>query len=1051
VKSIPNLPVEGTTPPVPALTARQGLPASVGCGILLAVIGWFAWAPFPDSSQEAIANLVKARDFLSAQGGAGFWGWWSPNFMGGTSLAPLWGTLFTSLWIWAWAFVFGASAGSKLAILACIPVAAGAMYAFMKRLCGNAGTSFLAALAYAMVPSLWVRAMGVEHVVIVCAMAILPFVFLALLRLAHRPSALSAFLFGIAASALALTYSKAALLAAPGLLAFTCWAAWKTCGVSAWMRPRVLIPAGCAVILLGVLPNLPALRESGSAVLFEFGPLAGWQQSFSTKSALHLFDRLGNAGREFRPDFAASTGAGGAYLGAIPLACLAAVLIWRRRLFANDSRSFANFRVTGGLTLFSLWLSHGPFSVLSGTLRAVESSAMAADIFPAVLWLLLAAQGWIIVALLPPTMPLRKAFAILLLAIYFLIPGFGTIAGLPLYSSIRAPFDFYQVAGVLWACASVGIAASVLLAQLRLPAFRIAALAGIAAVWGLDFSGHLAIPSQRALLPGVREDFEAAAGRMRESPVAGGVFVISGRYFYLRIPELTGRPLVQEAFQSYLQQRGYAALAAAAFSSVSDFVEFLRIAGIAFVLLDSNDPDLPAEFAEQLKERLSTAYQNANFVVLEASPSLAPAYSAADPVLLTIPAIENVLASLNAAAADFISIGPTLPGRSAGKISGGELELDPSFPAKKGQPFRSVGAGALEAIDAGSFRLQAGGNDAWLVVPVAWHRDWRVTRDGVGQPVYQAFGGLLAVEGTKGTLEFSFRPPWWYGAAAWISAASWLVAAGLCLGLARKRFRDSFDYVPVIPRPQQPGSPRPVLKPLVISPTYNESASLPGLIEQVLSAREDLHVLVIDDASPDGTAGIARNHPLFGKRLFLLERKGKLGLGSAYREGFRWAAGNGYDSCIEIDADLSHNPADVPRLLKALDAGADAAIGSRYLDGLRVVNWPEHRLLISSFATQFVRFFTGMPLTDATSGFKALRVETLNRLDWDKIRAEGYGFQVELHHALWQAGARLAEVPITFTERREGHTKMTAGIALEAVRRVIALSLSSANKQNPGQ
>jgi dolichol-phosphate mannosyltransferase len=210
-------------------------------------------------------------------------------------------------------------------------------------------------------------------------------------------------------------------------------------------------------------------------------------------------------------------------------------------------------------------------------------------------------------------------------------------------------------------------------------------------------------------------------------------------------------------------------------------------------------------------------------------------------------------------------------------------------------------------------------------------------------------------------------------------------------------------------------------------------------------------VLVIDDASPDGTAAIARNHPLFGKRLFLLERKGKLGLGSAYREGFRWAAGHGYDSCIEIDADLSHNPADVPRLLNALDAGADAAIGSRYLDGLRVVNWPEHRLLISSFATQFVRFFTGMPLTDATSGFKALRVETLNRLDWDKIRAEGYGFQVELHHALWQAGARLAEVPITFTERREGHTKMTAGIALEAVRRVIALSLSPANKQNPGQ
>jgi dolichol-phosphate mannosyltransferase len=233
-----------------------------------------------------------------------------------------------------------------------------------------------------------------------------------------------------------------------------------------------------------------------------------------------------------------------------------------------------------------------------------------------------------------------------------------------------------------------------------------------------------------------------------------------------------------------------------------------------------------------------------------------------------------------------------------------------------------------------------------------------------------------------------------------------------------------------------------IRNPLAISPTYNEAASLPTLLKTLFAADSSLHVLIIDDASPDGTAKVVRDHPEFSKRLHLLERGGKLGLGSAYREGFRWAAEHAYDACVEIDADLSHDPADVPRLLKQLnDETADAIIGSRYLDGLRVVNWPEHRLLISAFATQFVRFVLGMPLTDATSGFKALRVAALQKMDWSLIRAEGYGFQVELHHALWRSGARLKEIPIVFTERREGHTKMNVGIALEAAMRVLALAV----------
>ena len=232
-----------------------------------------------------------------------------------------------------------------------------------------------------------------------------------------------------------------------------------------------------------------------------------------------------------------------------------------------------------------------------------------------------------------------------------------------------------------------------------------------------------------------------------------------------------------------------------------------------------------------------------------------------------------------------------------------------------------------------------------------------------------------------------------------------------------------------------------ISRPLAIVPTYNELENIDELLDRMLAARPDLHVLVIDDASPDGTAARVQERATQDSRVHLLSRAGKLGLGSAYRAGFTWAIEHGYDACIEIDADLSHNPADIPRLIAALDSGADAAIGSRYLEGVRVLNWPEHRLLLSAGASRYVRALTGLPLTDATSGFKALRTAALEEIDRSQLRADGYGFQVELHWLLWNAGFKLAEVPIVFTERRSGQTKMTLGIAIEAAWRVMQLAV----------
>lgn len=1019
-------------------------------GLLLAVMGWMSWSPEATPSLESAAHLAKAKDLVMSLRSEGGLAWWSPSFLGGSPLVTNSGTLVASLWAYFWASAFGDLHVIQLAVFLLLPLCGFSMLVFARRVCGQPLMATIAALVYLLNPSLWTRISAGDFPGLL-ALAVLPLVGWSILFLAQNPSPLSGLLCGLLCSLLAVTHSKAALLAAPGLVVFGLWSLWKYRGVAAWIQPRVWVPGGVAIFLLGVVPNLPSLREAGSAVLFEFGPLGGWQQTFSLKSALHFFDRLGMTSADFRGDFAVSNIAGATYLGLVPLLALAAILILRKKFFTFEMARLASaFRVSVALALFCFWLSHGPFSVFSGTLRALEASTLAPDVFPAILWVLLAVQGWVVVALLPETMPLRKLVAILLLTVYLLVPGFETLSWLPLYSSLRAPFDFYQVAGIVWAALASGVAIGLILDQLPSRKTRTAVLVIAAAIWGVDFSGHLGLAAKRALDPRVMPDFYEAAESLRTNSQPGSVTAISGRYFYLQLPHLTGRPMVQEAFQSYLQQRGLAALLTAGTASIGDYLESQRLAGVGFILLDLKDPDLPKEFVVELQKRLPGIFKNDHFEILALEGILAPAFRAKNAVLLTSTDFLDIAASLDASYKNFAAIGPVLPGVSAGTIADGKLTLTKDFESKTGAAFDPLPAEEVRRLTPGSFEVTSPGGGGWLVIPEAWHRDWQVSADGVPQILFIGFGGLLAAEaGEKPqTLTFQFTPPWWYPVCAVVGILAWIAAVGLVLLLLIPRVRQS-SFFSETPGPPSPDFDRqPVQKPLAISPTYNEAASLPALLQQLLGSHAGLHVLIVDDASPDGTADLVKTHPEFGRRLHLLERAGKLGLGSAYREGFRWAEEHGYDACLEIDADLSHDPADVPRLLQGLDAGFDAAIGSRYLNGLRVVNWPEDRLLISSFATQFVRFVLGMPLTDATSGFKALRVQALKNLDWKEIRAEGYGFQVELHHALWKSGAKITEVPITFTERREGHTKMTLGIALEAAGRVIELATTPAKGVN---
>lgn len=232
---------------------------------------------------------------------------------------------------------------------------------------------------------------------------------------------------------------------------------------------------------------------------------------------------------------------------------------------------------------------------------------------------------------------------------------------------------------------------------------------------------------------------------------------------------------------------------------------------------------------------------------------------------------------------------------------------------------------------------------------------------------------------------------------------------------------------------------------VIIIPTYNEKENIEKIIRKVFSLEKAFDILIVEDNSPDGTANIIKSlMQQFPNRLFMEERKGKLGLGTAYIHGFKWALQKGYEYVFEMDADFSHNPDDLIRLYNACAKdGADLAIGSRYIKGVNVVNWPMSRVLMSYYASAYVRFVTGMSIRDTTAGFKCYRKKVLETIDLDKIKFMGYAFQIEMKFTAWKHGFKITEVPIIFSDRTEGASKMSKGIFKEAVFGVISMKLKS--------
>jgi dolichol-phosphate mannosyltransferase len=232
---------------------------------------------------------------------------------------------------------------------------------------------------------------------------------------------------------------------------------------------------------------------------------------------------------------------------------------------------------------------------------------------------------------------------------------------------------------------------------------------------------------------------------------------------------------------------------------------------------------------------------------------------------------------------------------------------------------------------------------------------------------------------------------------------------------------------------------------IVIIPTYNEKENIAQIIGKVFTLEGKFNILIIDDNSPDGTASIVQElMTIYKDKLFLIERSGKLGLGTAYIAGFKWALEHQYQYIFEMDADFSHNPEDLLQLYNTCrNEGVDLAVGSRYISGINVINWPLKRVLMSYFASVFVRKITGMPIMDTTAGFKCYRQIVLETINIDKIKMKGYGFQIEMKFKTWKHGFKIREIPIIFTDRKAGTSKMSGGIFGEAFKGVIKMKIRS--------
>lgn len=1022
------------------------------------------WLQEPLSARELVANMAKSVDYFAAAFNTGGIPWWTPSYNMGQSLAPQFASIFGAFCLMLGAYVGGdlfhdPAKGIKVLCILFMALSAGSMFFFVRRLTNCGWMALAAGIIYLTCPQLTMKMARAEHLALGMAYVFPPLALLSVLILSKSRSWFHVLLLALSCAAMTLIFVRTAAGFAPLILLFAIWLAMH--------EPNALrhllwgIPRAVGIFFfLGVLPVLPMLRESPWLSMFRYDPMTGWQQSFSFKSAISWLDRLtefaqgpaGIATRGGSPFYSLDEGT--FYLGIVPLIVLAVLFLGRGKIrdLLDHTVEGSLLRLFIGCHFLLTWLSAGPKSIFSGHFSYLS------DAFNMPNWAAVAANLLILIQLyllyrILPANRWRTPLSILLGMVYLFVPAFKIITLFPPYDNIRAPWVFWEMSGSVCLAAMGGIGLVVLLRH-----FFSLALQKVVGVLMLllllvDWHPYHAYFGKGGLESSLLQHFHETEQFLAKAPRPGRVAFYSGRYFYLLTPMLSNRGLSGEAFMSYFTPIWTKEMFIAGSASPDASTIQTSFMGITYIVAEKTDPDTPPQLIQAQHMLYPIVYENEHFIVFENPNSLAPCSYGQEIVAVlddSPQARENIvtLARLRFAPISVTGVDNSDPA-IVGIVDRNGIHMSEPYKNRAGQGFM-ISPLPIDQRDPQTIHIPPPpGGSTITVVPQSYHPDWKAYANGQPAEVVKAFGCLLGVRVNPqvqiASLFFKFEPPLWYNLVAWATLFSWLLAIAALISLLLGDYlrsghifgSDKTEKKTLPENDLTPHTSAIVLqkKLLAIPPNVKISEGLLFFAK----AREivpDLEaVFLVSGRNQRDAFEKLRTSPLVSQCFVVTADKNPL------QSLFQWCTASHIDALFLLPMDGSYPVSSMLSALQTLSRGAEVAVGSRYLDGIRVNGWPLHRLLFSQLAASMTRIALGLDLTDPRSGCVVLNrtvIEVLSQMHF--YQPPNSGEWLGVLQAVSYAGLVVDEFPLSYDETNPENASLSLQPIVKSVIRLIRLA-----------
>jgi hypothetical protein len=773
--------------------ANSSLKEAIKLPLILGIAFFFvlgiAWLMEAPSREELLSDTGKLWDLSKIPHGG-----WTPSFMMGHSslvydafaIAFFLSSLFQSAFAW----LTGPLVAEKLLIILFIPAAAFSMWCLVRRLGGSASLAAWTSLIYILLPSIHVAIGIYEHWVVGLCLVFTPLILRGIVSVGENASPKEIVCLGVAAAAVSLSYAKIAVVMSPVLILWTL----EVLRQNRQNTRKAIIGYGWSIlvaVLASVILLLPASREFGFAAGFLFDPLDGWKHHYAFKTPLLWIDLWGFLTRG-SPELMGD--AQMFQIGLIPLAALSFALSLPLLVEWRATQLGRWFLILIACWLLSIWFASGPDGILLGHINTLKTSQGIPDISIPLLWLSLIWIGWLIYRTASQLLPKNAWVAALITLIVLVVPVFRIAEFFPLFKDIRAPESFWSVGGFCCLAAAVGMAFWMLFTEVISDGWRKALAVAVGLLMLVELYPIHSAYWTRGLEPQLFTEYDQAAAFLKTAPIEGRVHPLSGRYFYLTLPQKAGRAIDSEAAFSHFQLKWVRHLEAAGNANGDSLRTYMNVAGVAYILLDKEDPFSPKQMQDFFRSVYPAVFENRYFAVLANPGTLYPAFLAKDFVALPPGSYAMAPAALqllnqNIATVEMAAPDQSMPGFAGMAKGANQIELLGQYQGKLGQPFARVPLMGNRMDDYQRMTYQLPPTvSGWLVVSEAYHPDWTVMVDGKPSEVHRAEAALLSTYLPVGSHEvtFQFKAPAWYSLCLGLGTTSWIIALAALLYLPSK-------------------------------------------------------------------------------------------------------------------------------------------------------------------------------------------------------------------------------------------------------------------------